>query len=84
MDMFDIVAGVFGGVMLSAACIWGFIQFEKHDYRASWGAYAAFLMPIGFALLVIWGNMLEEQSPTISAEDQAYLESLGIDTTELQ
>jgi hypothetical protein len=84
MDMIDIAAGVFGGVMLSAACLWGVIQFKKHDYRASGLAYGAFLMPIGFALLVLWGEALERQAPTISAEDRAYLESLGIETTELR
>lgn len=44
--LFDIAAAVFLGNVLTVSFVWGCFQFHKHDYRASWLAYAAFAYPL--------------------------------------
>lgn len=51
--MLDFAAAVFLGNLMTASFVWGFLQFNKHDYQAPWLAYAGCLMPIGFALLCV-------------------------------
>lgn len=46
--MFDIASAVFLGNLLTAAHIWGWVQFHRHDYKAPWTAYGAFIMPVLF------------------------------------
>lgn len=51
--MFDLAAAVFIGNALTLAFLWGCVQFHRHDYNASWLAYAAIAMPLAFMLLSV-------------------------------
>lgn len=51
--MLDFAAAVFLGNVLTACFVWAVVQFNRHDYRAPWLAYAAFLLPLGFALISV-------------------------------
>lgn len=46
LSMHDLASSVMMGNLLSLAFVWGIIQFNRHDYRASWLAYAAVAMPV--------------------------------------
>jgi len=48
--MFEIVAAVFMGNTLTLIFVWGCVQFHRHDYKAPWIAYAAFVFPLLFLL----------------------------------
>lgn len=44
---FHAIAGaLFLANVLTLAFVWGCVQFHRHDYKAPWLAYAAFLMPL--------------------------------------
>lgn len=51
MNFLDFAAAVFAGNAMTAAFLWGCFQLHKHDYKAPWLAYAAFIMPLGFFLI---------------------------------
>jgi hypothetical protein len=51
--MTAIIAGVFVGNVLTVCFVAAIIQFQRHDYRAPWVAYAGFLMPLAFAAAVL-------------------------------
>jgi len=48
--MFDFAAAVFLGNILTVIFVWGCFQFHRHDYKAPWVAYAAFMFPLLFLL----------------------------------
>lgn len=54
MTISELGSAVFIGNAMTAALLWGCVQFHRHDYRAPWVAYAAFLFPIGMALADLW------------------------------
>lgn len=65
MSFFDLALAVFAG---NAMTIWfgaGLWQFHKHDYRAPWWAYGAFMFPL---LMVLSTLYLTEVLPRHSAE----------------
>lgn len=41
----EIWAGVLIGNILTLCVVWSMVQFHRHDYKAPWLAYAAFLIP---------------------------------------
>ncbi|WP_434286309.1 hypothetical protein [Celeribacter sp. SCSIO 80788] len=56
MDLLDFAAAVLIGNLLTLCVVWGFQQFNKHDYKAPWLAYAAFLMPTLFIISSVYLN----------------------------
>lgn len=48
LDRMDFAASILLGNILTVCFIWGCVQFHRHDYRAPWLAYAAFLFPLAF------------------------------------
>lgn len=50
MGMFDVAASVMLGNLLTLCVVWAIVQFHRHDYKAPWLAYAAFMMPLLFLL----------------------------------
>lgn len=53
MDFFDFVAAIFSGNALTLCFLWGVRKFGEAENMADadWLAYAAFLMPLGWAAL---------------------------------
>lgn len=51
MGLLDFAAAIFLGNVLVVCFVWGCVQFHRHDYKAPWLAYAAFLFPIAFLFL---------------------------------
>lgn len=49
--MLDFAAAVFLANVLTVCFVWACVQFHRHDYKAPWLAYAAFMFPIVFLLL---------------------------------
>lgn len=45
-----IVGQVFAGNVLTLCFFWSLWQFKKHDYKAPWLAYAAFIGPLVYFL----------------------------------
>lgn len=71
--MIDFAMAVFMGNVATIAFAWGFHQFHKHDYKAPWVAYAAFLMPLFMlmASLYVTGErppMFDVSEPQQSAD----------------
>jgi hypothetical protein len=64
MGMLDLAAAVFLGNALTLSVVWACVQFHRHDYRAPWLAYGAFLLPMGFLALSV---LTEEQLPLLAA-----------------
>lgn len=56
MSFFDLAIAVFAGNALTVWFCAGLWQFHKHDYKAPWWAYGAFLFPVLMALSVIYLN----------------------------
>lgn len=48
-----LVGQVFLGNVLTISFVWGLIQFQKHDYKAPWLAYAGVLIP-AFYFVTSW------------------------------
>jgi hypothetical protein len=46
MGLHDFIAAIFAGNLLAVGFVWGIVQFNRHDYKAPWLAYAATLMPL--------------------------------------
>ncbi len=44
-------ADVLLGNVMTLSILWAMTQFHKHDYKAPWLAYAAFLLPVAFFVL---------------------------------
>ncbi len=53
MGFIDTALAIFFGNILSVCFVWGCFQFHKHDYRASWVAYAAFCFPLMAVLVTL-------------------------------
>lgn len=50
MDFTDFAAAIALGNIGTLSFLWGCVQFHRHDYKAPWLAYAAFLFPLFFIL----------------------------------
>lgn len=53
MGVHDFAASVFLGNILTLCVVWACVQFHRHDYRAPWLAYVAFLVPVGYAMISV-------------------------------
>lgn len=60
MGFHSLVSAFFLGNVLTLAFVWACVQFHRHDYKAPWVAYAAFLMPL---LYLAGGIYLTEGLP---------------------
>lgn len=60
MNFLDLALAVFLGNAVTLAFAWSCSQFYRHDYKAPWLAYAAFLMPV---LAVIGALLVTEGLP---------------------
>lgn len=65
MGFHDFIAAIFAGNVLALAFVWACVQFHRHDYKASWLAYAAFLMPVAYFAASLY--LTEEWSPLLDA-----------------
>jgi len=54
MSMSEIASAVFIGNLMTASLVYAVVQFHRHDYRAPWMAYVAFLLPIIVAVIDFW------------------------------
>lgn len=68
MDFWAVAAAVFFGNILTLCVLGAFIQFQRHDYKAPWLAYAGFLIPLAIFLLsistiVAWPPYLDAAMP---------------------
>lgn len=53
MGYVDFMLAVMGGNLLTVCVVWACFQFHKHDYKAPWLAYLAFIMPVAFLGITI-------------------------------
>ena len=60
MPFFGETASVLLANLLTLSFVWGCVQFHRHDYKAPWIAYAAFLFPLIF---LIGGMIVTEGLP---------------------
>lgn len=52
MGFNDTAVAVLLGNIGTLCFLWACVQFHRHDYKAPWLAYAAFLIPLAFILAV--------------------------------
>lgn len=65
MTITQIASAVFLGNVMTGSVLWAAIQFHRHDYRASWWAYVAFLLPLAVAAADLW--LSGERPPFLAA-----------------
>lgn len=61
----SLVSVFFLGNVMTLAFVWGCVQFHRHDYKAPWVAYAAFVFPLLYAMAGIY--LIEGLPPQFDA-----------------
>lgn len=65
MGFLDTALAVTLGNVITLAFVWGCVQFHRHDFRAPWVAYAAFVFPV--LLIMVTAYLTEALPPQIAA-----------------
>lgn len=73
MDFFMLTGAFLFAFTMICLALWGLNEFRKHDYRASWYAYIAVLMPAFY--LIAYGIIGSERHQDAASTQPRYVET---------